>query len=208
MSKRQYATLLLGLIFGISLSSIARGQEITGPSVTAIGRQAVFEITDVTSADWGVSDGCDLYVDSTTLRVIVTPYSRGTMTLHAAVVLDGKPKLSLWHFDVTGTDYDRDNDKDNTPRPDPIPIPMTLAEWVRINKPASLSDSQMITLAGAFSTTVKNIESGAIRTVDSAYNSVRTTTTPFFVNNAEVKSFLTGVSERTQGQELQELSNS
>jgi len=167
----------------------------------------VFEMIEAERADWCVSVGCDLYIDSGTLRVIVTPWKSGTATLHSAVILDGKPKLVQWHFLVTGTDYDRDDDKPK-PQPDPIPIPVTLEEWVRINKPASLTDAQMKTLAGAFSSTVTNIESGAIRTVESAYNSIRTTTTPFFGAKEDVIAFLAGVAERTQGQELKELAES
>jgi len=204
MNSKQICILVFTFIAGCLLCRFVTAQEITGPSVATIGRQAVFDITGVDSADWGITaTGCDMNVDSNTLRVYVTPYAKSVATLNAAVSIDGKPKLVSYQFDVVSTDYDKDDgDKDKDPPP------MTLAEWVAANKPESLTAAQLATLAKAFSLTATNIDRGAIRTEQGAFNSIRTTTTPYFGNKDDVKSFLAEITKRTEGQRIKELSES
>lgn len=211
MNNKQISTLILAFVAGCLLCRFVSAQEIAGPSVVTMGRQAVFSLEGVESADWGITaTGCDMNVDSNTLRVFVTPYAKSVVTLNAAVLIDGKPKLVSYQFDVVSTDYDKDQDKDNDKDvdPDPDPPPMTLSEWVAANKPGSLNASQLSTLAKAFSTTANNIDRGALRTEQGAYNSIRTTTTPYFGNKDDVKSFLAEISKRTEGQGIKELSES
>lgn len=210
MNSKQICILVFTFIVGCLLCRFVSAQEITGPSVATIGRQAVFDITGVDSADWGITaTGCDMNVDSNTLRVYVTPYAKSVVTINAAVSIDGKPKLVSYQFDVVSTDYDKDDgDKDETPDPEPEPKPLTLGEWVAANKPESLTAAQLATLAKAFSLTATNINRGAIRTEQGAFNSIRTTTTPYFGNKDDVKEFLAEISKRTEGNGIKELSES
>ena len=210
MNSKQISILVFAFIAGCLLCRFVSAQEITGPSVVTMGRQAVFSLEGVDSADWGITaTGCDMNVDSNTLRVYVTPYAKSVVTLNAAVSIEGKPKLVSYQFDVVSTDYDKDDgDKDEDKTPEPDPPPMTLSEWVAANKPGSLNASQLATLAKAFSSTATNIDRGAIRTEQGAFNSIRTTITPYFGNKEDVKAFLAEISKRTEGQGIKELSES
>jgi hypothetical protein len=202
MTKQQYCILIVVFFLGMFAARLVDAQEISGPTIATSGRMATFDVTGVEAADWWVSQGCDMSVDSNTLRVYVTPYRSGLVTLNAAVIVDGSPRLLHWKFQVTGIDYDKDGTP--SPNPNPQPQPATFEEWVRQNVPVSLSATQRTTLAIAFASTASNIDSGAIRTLDNAFNAIRSTTTPYFGGNEDVVKFLGGISEKTKDQGLQE----
>lgn len=210
MTKKQIFILTMAFLFGLVLSRMVSAQEISGPATVPVNRLSTFEITGVEQADWGLvsaSDGCDLSVDSGTLKVYVVPYKPGTVFLHAAVIVDGKPVLSRFSFEAVG-DVQPDPDPGPEPKPDPKPEPVTLTDYVKSNWPKSLSAQQVQILGKAFSSTAQNLDAKRIRTIDSAYNSVRMTTTQYFKGREDVTKFLAGITERTKGQDTVQLSAS